>query len=247
MIRINGNTMGSFAQILRYNIKDKLAAFAFILFFCSDILDAALFRIVPNVTDNVWEIIKPIENILLAIPIFLCTIYGVKNNKFSVWKYYLGIFVLFAVTWIIFPEYDIWFLHEDFGIENRFLVLTRGVYALLIISLFCDAQKIFNCLIIASKLNFIFYFLQYYAASVRGYWVGIAANGDTVELGYQLLFGYNMAFCLVVFLAAYIYTKKKSYLLYLPVGSYTMLMAGSRGALLCIAFFFANIYVSLLA
>ena len=79
MIRINGNTMGSFAQILRYNIKDKLAAFAFILFFCSDILDAALFRIVPNVTDNVWEIIKPIENILLAIPIFLCTIYGVKK------------------------------------------------------------------------------------------------------------------------------------------------------------------------
>ena len=104
MIRINGNTMGSFAQILHYSIKDKLAAFAFILFFCSDILDAALFRIVPNVTNNVWEILKPIENILLAVPIFLCTIYSVKNNKFSVWKYYLGIFILFAITWIIFPQ-----------------------------------------------------------------------------------------------------------------------------------------------
>lgn len=234
-MKIGSNSFGSFVEFLKWSNRDKIAAFAFLLFFCSDVLDSVLFRIIPNFTDNIWDVIRPIENILLLLPIYYSCL--TLKNKYNVWRHYLMIFVLISLTLLIYPEYSDWFLHSDFGIENRFLVLTRGIYALLIISLFNSGEKIFHCLIYASKINFLFYSMQYFMAGIRGYWQGVSAEGQAIELQYNLLFGYNVVFCLIVFIAAYIYTKKKIYFFLVPMCLYTLMTGGSRGALSCLVAF----------
>lgn len=225
---------GEIREILSYNQRYILAAIALILFFCGDAMDSFFARIIPDFAEK-WQFIFGIENLIIGIPAFICCFFTRRSTKYRVWPYYLLVAILVGTTWLFHPEYGSWFEHPSYGVYNQFLILRRGIYALLMISLFYDEKKLLNCIMLAAKLSFVFYFLQFCMAQIRGYWANVDYLGETANLEYNLMFGYNMAFCAVVFLCLFFYIKKVRYLLMFGVATATIVLDGSRGSLACIA------------
>ncbi len=225
--------IGSIKEILGYNIRNKLAAFVLIFCFCDFVLNAIFNRIMGEFVGQAFYKMLIVDMVLL-LPVTLCSFMCGKKTKSTVWPFYFIIYLSVILTWILHPEYTPWFLHDDFGIFSCFFTFSSVIYIPLVFSLFSDERKLFNSILVATKIKFCFLVLQYITASIRGYWNIKNYLGIEEQWSYNLAFGYEMVFCSIVFLITYLYSSKRSYLCLALVCFYTILTAGSRGPWVCV-------------
>ena len=121
--------------------------------------------------------------------------------------------------------------------------LSSGIWMLLFVGLFSDNKKLLNCLLLSAKPLFIYYILLFLRFWMRGYWVTIDYQGNEIRNSYNLDFGYNMAFCCIVFIYLYLKSKKISYACASLVGLLIMIMGGSRGAVVGVTLFIALFFI----
>ncbi len=217
-------------QLFKGTFTEIIASMAMLFYFCADTIGIVLRTLFGN-DFTVFFI-----NFVLGAFIFLYFIFQIKKHSINVriWMIYILVFLFVFSSVLLNPEYKDWFLHEVYGLKTQFFELHRGIYALLIVGMVHNKTRFISALVYTSRLNLIFYIIQYYNALRRGFWYGTSGSGATVEIQYNLLFGYRVAVCAVVFLLLYLLNKKLLDLVSFIVSFAIIIMAGSRGALVCI-------------
>lgn len=198
----------------------------FILYFCSNIFIIMLSRILGSSVSRLVYIL-----LFFGLIFFHSLKFGAKYLAWPIIVYTLVAF-LFLITALLHPEYDSWFSHEIYGIVPALLNPTKGIWAFLVVFLLSDEKKMTRDLKLVCILLFLFNLLRYIVAVRRGYWVIYDVSGQTLHRSYNLEFGYEMMFP-TAFMGAYAFLKKKrGYYVLFAIGMYTILMGGSRGAII---------------
>ncbi len=233
---------GSFLEILKYKCIDRIVAYAFIIYMCSDFMRSILNYLIPAFAGKA-RLISGTMNIILFSLIIAASVGILQRNKLRVWPIYLFVFGTIFLSFILHPEYRDWFQHREYGVDLTIFPLSSGIWMLLLVGLFSDKKKLLNCLLFSAKPLFIYYILLFVRFWMRGYWVTIDYQGNEIRNSYNLDFGYNIAFCCVVFIYLFLKSKKISYIYALSVGVIIMLMGGSRGAVVGVTLFIALFFV----
>lgn len=198
----------------------------YILYFCSTFFIWAVSKILGSETSKILYVIFFLSLMILCI---------IKHDfKFFFWPIavYLSVALLFFITFIFHPEYKDWYSHSVYGIIPSFLNPTKGIWAFLIVYLVKDEKRQMKNLKIVCFLLFMFNILRFIIATRRGYWITTSVSGETLNQAYSLEFGYEMLFP-TAFMGTYAFlNKKKVYYIPFVIGLYTILMGGSRGAIL---------------
>lgn len=168
----------------------------------------------------------------LPLILFFIGIPYIKSRKyFSFFLLYMIIAVTFLFTWFIHPEYEYYFTRMDYGIIRVFRP-DCAIYAYLFFSLLDDPEDIFKIFKVFAYMDFFFLLLvQLLPAISKGYWEDVNYLGKMVQRSYSLSFGYEMLLPAVLLLYFYIREKKGITLVLSLVGFITILINGSRGAL----------------
>lgn len=233
---------GSFLEILKYKRIDRIAAYAFTIYMCSDLIRSILNYLIPVFSGKAM-LISGTMNIALFSLIIVAFVGALQRNKLRVWPIYLFAFGTIFLSAILHPEYRDWFQHREYGVNLMIFPLSSGIWMLLFVGLFSDNKKLLNCLLLSAKPLFIYYILLFLRFWMRGYWVTIDYQGNEIRNSYNLDFGYNMAFCCIVFIYLYLKSKKISYACASLVGLLIMIMGGSRGAVVGVTLFIALFFI----
>lgn len=233
---------GSLLEIFKYNRIDRIAAYAFIAYMCSDFIRSILNYLIPAFSGKAALIYGVISFILISL-VIVSYIGMLKSNKLMVWPVYLFAFGTIFQSIIFHPEYYEWFHHREYGLNLTIFPFSSGIWMLLFVGLFRDKRKLLNCLCLSAKPLFIYYIMLFLRFCMRGYWITIDYKGNEIRNTYNLDFGYNVAFCCIVFLYIFWKSKKISYICALLVGVLIMIMGGSRGAFLEIVFAFVLFFI----
>lgn len=171
--------------------------------------------------------------IVLLILFILCFFLSKITNTLDFIVLFICIILIFAITYAVFPEYHIWFADDNWGLKYRIFRIDRGIYAYLFIRIISNPKAILENLKIIGWIKFLFGVYLAIGTIQRGFWNLRAADGITIqESGYNMSFGYTMAFVSVIFLYFLLSEKKKWYLIPLTISLLFILAWGSRGALL---------------
>ncbi len=212
--------------------RQNLANLAFVLYFCSDTVYSFSLRFLPIF--SMGDMAVAFSDVLIYAPLAIVVLFY-KKKRF-LWESTLvlgGILLYFGLTYVIHPEYEFFYSRDMFGLKDSIFALNRGIYAFLFVRCVEDPKELLKSLHIAAYIRFIYCSLQFYAAMGRGYWLILGANGEWVEANYQLGFGYDMLFSVIIFTFFGIKEKNKFDILLTIPGLVMILMAGSRGPLLC--------------
>ena len=233
-------------------LKDKYTylGLALILYLGNAIVKSILFRI-----SKAFPVFDPV---LLSsiIPLLFLIIFFIMVDKedFKRLKFFgiiMGLILLtFLITYMLNPQYYYWYFINPRGLK---LVLRpdSGIYIILFMSLFKkdEEDKLIKYFTLGVWILFLYNFLLFLAANVRGYWTIIDSKGGPKESGYNLQFGYSMAFIFLYFFMRYRNLDKgKLKLLYLLTSIFSLITIftdGSRGAFLPILVFFFFYFINL--
>jgi len=209
-----------------------MANLAFVLYFCSEAVYSFSLRLLSIF--SMGGLAVGFADAVVYAPLVILVLFYRKN--LFLWESILvigGVLLYFGLTYLVHPEYAFFYSRDMFGLKDSVFALNRGIYAFLFVRCVENPKELLRSLHITAYIRFVFYSLQFLAAMRRGYWLILGANGEWVESNYQLGFGYDMLFSTIVFTYFFIKEKKKwDGLLILP-GLIMILMAGSRGPLLC--------------
>ena len=92
--------IGSIKEILGYNIRNKLAAFVLIFCFCDFVLNAIFNRIMGEFVGQAFYKMLIVDMVLL-LPVTLCSFMCGKKTKSTVWPFYFIIYLSVILTWIL--------------------------------------------------------------------------------------------------------------------------------------------------
>ena len=203
--------------------EEMLLCIIFLVYFCSDIVSAAVLRLLGQ------QAMLYAYLILFFIPFIVYVPAHLDRVKAPLAVFAIVAF-LFFLTFLFHPEYAPWFTHELYGVIPSFVFPYSAIWAFLVIWIEKNDKELLNHLFLACWLLFFFYSLQFIAARVRGGWVQINAYKEVVQEKYNLEFGYNMVFP-TAFMGAYGCLKgKKLYYIPYTLGVLMILIGGSRGA-----------------
>lgn len=147
---------------------------------------------------------------------------------------YTCIFILFAATIIIHPEYMPWYFERTYGIQKQFFYPFGGIWAFLVVSLMTDEKAFIKTLELSIWLIFFYLCFQFSVFLRLGYWQDYDQNYKLIKVNYNMGFGYSMLFVVVFSLANAVLNKKLLYYIPSICGFFLILLAGSRGPLLCV-------------
>lgn len=211
------------------------------LFFAHELNIAVFVRIFEKLglEKEIAVTISSIIPFMLSIPLLI------KRNKKV--KIFIVIYLLVAVFFVVSVLRNLNYLHiffrPSYGIHKVFLP-SGGMFALYYTLLIYDKDKQYdfiNMILLSAIGLFIISLLQYLMAQFRGHWLAEGANGQLLKINYSLVFGFNMAFVVNLFLGFWFYKKKTIFLILSIIGYYTILTDGNRMAmllpLLCVILF----------
>ena len=147
---------GSFLEILKYKCIDRIVAYAFIIYMCSDFMRSILNYLIPAFAGKA-RLISGTMNIILFSLIIAASVGILQRNKLRVWPIYLFVFGTIFLSFILHPEYRDWFQHGEYGVDLTIFPLSSGIWMLLLVGLFSDKKKLLNCLLFSAKPLFIYY------------------------------------------------------------------------------------------
>ena len=219
--------------------KDTLLTLILVIYFCGTPISAALtifldrdiatliVSIVLFFCILIYCITSKIKGSLIVVKNPLClNDYNKKYN--TVFLIYTLIAIIIFLTIMIHPEYMAWYSHDIYGIKAQFLSFKSGIWALLIITLYKDENKLLHDLKIVTTLVFLLYFGKFIVATYRGYWVQTSLSGGVTLEEYNMEFGFRMLFAVAFWGAQAILNNKKKYLLLYIFGLLLILAGGSR-------------------
>ncbi len=225
----------SLNDILNYKVSDMLPFLAGILFVCAEASRTVLRFIIPSFLSREWLIYAVQDGVILILSFLSIVIsipYARKKNR--IWPVYVFVFgsILFSI--LFYPEYNDWFHHQTYGLSLLFFHMTSAIFGFLIFSLFYDKKKIITMLLYACRINVFYHMYEYSEFIQRGYFLANNAQGELIQQDYGLNFGYRVVISLIFFLVLFVYNKKIIDLIFCIVSFLIVLLAGSRGAFVCI-------------
>lgn len=214
--------------------KDFITGILFLMYFCSRVVSSVLARLFGA------GIMRPLFALLFFVLLLLCIVSNPQKAFVPLIVYFI-IALCFLITYIFHPEYITWFTHSSYGIVPGFLYPSRGIWAFLVVWIVKDERRLYYYLKIACWGMFLFLLLQFVVAKVRGYWVVAQPNGSVINSEYDMEYGYDMLFPVSFFGAEIVIRRRKMYAFPFIVGAASILLGGSRGAIIWVValFFFA--------
>ena len=204
--------------------ENTLIGSLFLLHFCRDLFSSVVFRIFGR------ESIYPVYFVIFCSLFLIYVVQHLKKIIIPV-LLFLIVSLMFLYTYLIHPEYFSWFVHETYGFFVAIIVPGCALWVFPLIWLIKDEDRLYRFLLMACWLNFIFYTLQFIASKYRGYWGVMDIDKTTMEMTYNLEWGYNMLMPVSFFGAcAFLQRNKKRYYLPFVAGFAMILIGGSRGA-----------------
>lgn len=228
----------SLRDILRYRALDRAIFLTSLFYICGEMFDAFLRRALRIV--GAGRLAIPLENLILILLLLYvyCTYFINRRSglrKLRVWPVYsIAVASILLSLWL-HPEYSNWFQHREYGLNIWFLQLRRGFYGLLIVGLFTDRRKLLTSIVWTSRLNLIFYLGRFFSFLQRGYWYAYTGSGELVKHSYNLTMGYLVAFGCILFMGLYLFNRKLPDLICMLTSFVVILLAGSRGPMICLA------------
>lgn len=146
--------------------------------------------------------------------------------------------IIFIISYVINPDLLTWFTHQNWGLQVRFYPLTSGFYALLVILLVREPERILDDLKVVVLIRFAHGLLEYLNFVRRGGWLLVQNDGITEKLyDYNMGFGYSMTFIALV--CCIIFCLKKDWIFFFIgfVATSLSILYGSRGVIIVYAVF----------
>lgn len=152
----------------------------------------------------------------------------------------LGVLIFYNITIIIYPKYETSVSEEMW---NVVINNATGIVGYLYIRLLNNKSHIRTALLISSVLLYIIYMRNGINAWRMGYWL-LLEDGVYVRSTYSMSFGYNMLVPVLCFLFYGFREKRKLLVAMGVIGTFMILMLGSRAAFFCVMGFI-TLYVFL--
>ncbi len=221
--------------------ESSLAILSFILFFSSDIIF--------NIYSKIFSILSipgyQLATILtIYIPVLFIFALSKKLKAADFFVLLTATAILFLVSYIVHPQYDSWYFHEQYGVILRIFRPDKPIYAYLFVRLSRTSEELLKGLKAVGVLNFLYYFYTYIKRSGIGYWEVVNSNGEIIKTSYNLDFGYSVTFVAIIFAYFFFREKKKLYGVLFVICTFIVLAVGSRGSLLCLLIFFVLYFLS---
>jgi len=143
----------------------------------------------------------------------------------------LTIILYFSIYSLSNGEYLTFYLSNQSGLL-RIFGLHTGVFTYVIFRVISDPVRLKEILLKVAIISFIVYTIQAIEPLTNGYWII-----DGIWAPYNMSYGYNVLFPVIIFIYYFFYTKKIQYMLFAVVGGFEILLLGSRGPFFGIAFF----------
>lgn len=215
---------------------NTLIDLSFVLYFCAPFLKSIFSTICTAI--GVEGIAGILASIFVYLPLLVVLFQNppkaIRLDFICLW---IGVVIFFGLTAVVHPEYMDRYLHSEYGVLAYVLLPIEGLYAYWFVRLIDDPTRILRNMKIAGWIMYVYFAYQIYAATQRGYWVGITFSSARAEMSYSVSFGYNVMLFLLPFFYDALLHKKKSDIFGTTIGLLMILTNGSRGPILFIAIF----------
>ena len=119
-------------RISNKDLADYLAMISFIMFFNDEF--------VRNIIAKIFIIFDlpgylVLSFLVMYMPLIFSFMLRPKKFKADMLFCILFVFVFFGITYIIHPEYEMWFFHREYSVANRVFRFDRAIYAYVFISI----------------------------------------------------------------------------------------------------------------
>jgi len=211
---------------IRQSFLIDLSAF---LFFSSTLVLTVLIKVLGS------DLISTIAAfvIIYGFAVVACCM---NSKLFSAWDFvilYLGLLCFLGITLIIHPEYAYYYTRPSFGVWDHVLKPYRGIYAYFFIRLLKKPSRIKKVFYASGCLNLLYFVYQYVMFLKRGYWFGVSAGESGVEMDHSIQYAYRVLPYAIFFLYYAMAEKKLRYIIPAIITNGLIILAGSRGPLVC--------------
>lgn len=219
------------AKTIKINIKEGLLVFSLATYLCS--VGISFF------TNEVFYI--PYSTYIVIALIYVPIVYLWVTKQIKIpWDaiaFVIGVAIVFGITLFIHPEYKIYYTRNLYGVWYRVLRPDRAIYLYLLIRIAVKEHIIVKALKYSSYVMLLYGVCKYAQVLKVGYWEDINYAGEIVRWGYSLSFGYNIMLATTVFMYLAFKQKKYQYWILAILGTVLIVVAGSRGPILCLVIF----------
>ncbi|MGI6157636.1 MAG: O-antigen ligase family protein [Saccharofermentanales bacterium] len=150
------------------------------------------------------------------------------------------VFVLVAVlTMLANTLAKEWMLSFQYGLLTQVFDPRKGIFALLLILLVRDEKRLLRNFDVSASILFVYLFIQWMAFKINGSWslYYVLEDARSVQLSYNLTFGYEMIFVSIVFLTIFLQRRSKIRLVLGLIAAFIGFVYGSRGVIVCLGMF----------
>lgn len=222
---------------IRFIVNDKellfrmLAILGGALFFANQLNTAIFVRVF-----TLLRIPEPIPVYLTAFIPFLLSI-PLLTRRYKQMKIFLVIYLIvfiYFVLSILFNLEDLQFYFRPaYGVEKVFIP-SGGIFAIYYILLLYrknDYSDLKTLMLLSAVFIFAISVMQFGMAKYRGHWLIGNSDGELIKSSYSMVFGFNMALAVNLFIAYSFIRNQKIYLLPAAIGYSTIMTDGNRMAI----------------
>lgn len=142
-----------------------------------------------------------------------------------------GFLLVALVTMLFNPQAKEWMLSFNYGLITQVFDPRKGMFALLVVLLVRDRDRLLRNLHISAKLIAVYLYIHLFLYKATGSWARyyIMEDARSSRLSYNLSFGYEMIFVSIVFFVIYLRDRRHSTRTWAVVTALTAFFFGSRG------------------
>lgn len=214
---------------------EQLKELSFIMYFCNPFI-IRFFSLICSYL-GLQVIARPIALFIIYLPVILIIILLPKKIPLDFIALWGSIVIFILFTYLIHPEYEFWYTRNYYGVWDYVLRPDNGLYAYFFIRLLNNPKKIMRAMKTSAWIMYPYYAYLLMEALRRGYWVTTGSQGQTIQLSYDLSFGYDVLIFALVFLYSAMNERKIVDMVMAIAGLVMIFLGGSRGPLLCVAIF----------
>lgn len=222
-------------QLGRYDLRKYSAGSKILMMWLLNVVFLTVARFLLTRVDVYGWPRELILNAITLIPIVLLLKNLPAINRKNCYPFlvlYAAVILAFAVTYLLHPEYEYFYVRENYGLQRVFRP-DCALYAFLFFSLVDDPDELTDTVKLFAFIDFAYLLVfELLPALLQGYWSDVNYVGETVKRQYSLSFGYAMLFPTIVFMYCFFREKKRYYMLLSLLGLVLILLQGSRGAIL---------------
>lgn len=202
------------------------------LFLCFPIIREA-FTWVPQLSG----IATIIALLIIYIPFELLFLTNPKIVKLDALILIALVAMIFIITILIFPEYKSVYFDENNSIFQKVFTFRSGVFAYLFFRMEENPKRILSMLKKVSIILFFYHSLRIKDVLDDGLWEITLFDGSIAHMRYNMSFGYDMIFWVIILFYFFLTEKKILFGLLSLAGLIQVFLWGSRGALVSFLLF----------